>query len=156
LQKVPLSRRTLIGACAAAPAAAIPASADAQAGATLSPKMEELVRRNYAAWEAKDWPRLDSLLADDFTFSSAAPDDHISKAAFKTQCWDTQSPLIGAFDLLHVYGSGDEAFALYVCRTRNGKTFRNVEYLRARNGKLVAIECYFGGAGYPSAADSQH
>jgi len=34
------------------------------------------------------------LLADNFTFTSAAGDDHISKSAFKTQCWDTQVDFI--------------------------------------------------------------
>jgi hypothetical protein len=29
------------------------------------------------------------LLADNFTFTSAAGDDHISKSTFKAQCWDT-------------------------------------------------------------------
>jgi hypothetical protein len=32
---------------------------------------------------------------------------------------------------------------MYVWRTKNGKTFRNVEYLRLKDEKLKAIECYF-------------
>jgi hypothetical protein len=28
-----------------------------------------------------------------------------------------------------------------------------VEYLRVRDGKVEALECYFGGSGYPSAAN---
>jgi hypothetical protein len=44
---------------------------------------------------------------------------------------------------------------MYVCHTRNGKSFRNVEFVQLRNGKVAAIECYFGGqAGFPSAANS--
>ena len=62
---------------------------------------------------------VDALLADNFTFTSAAPDDHISKSTFKTQCWDTQSALIEAFDLQRVFGNGDEAFVEHVCRTKN-------------------------------------
>ena len=30
-------------------------------------------------------------MADNFTSSSAAGDDHISRSTFKTQCWDTQA-----------------------------------------------------------------
>ena len=48
--------------------------------------------------------------------------------------------------------SGNEAFVKYLCHTTNGKSFRNVEYLRISDGKVEALECYFGGAGYPSAA----
>jgi hypothetical protein len=51
-----------------------------------------------------------------------------------------------------VITSGNEAFVKYLCHTTNGKSFRNVEYLRVRDGKVEVLECYFGGAGYPSAA----
>jgi len=47
---------------------------------------DEIVRKYYAAWENKDLDSFNALLADNFTFSSAAGDDHISKSTFKTQC----------------------------------------------------------------------
>ena len=47
-------------------------------------------RRYYKAWEKKDWGPIDVLLAENFTFTSANKDDHISKSAFKTQCWECQ------------------------------------------------------------------
>jgi hypothetical protein len=54
--------------------------------------------------------------------------------------------------LQRVFGSGNEAFVLYVCRTKNGKTFRNVEYFRLKDDKVEAIECYFGAqSSFPSA-----
>ena len=53
-------------------------------------------------------------------------------------------------------GSGNEAFVMYVCRTKNGKAFRNVEYLRLREDKLEAIECYFGAqSSFPSAVEQR-
>jgi hypothetical protein len=55
-----------------------------------------------------------------------------------------------------VFGSGDEAFVMYDCRTKNNKTFRNVEYLRLRDGKVAAIECYFGSqSSFPSAVSAK-
>ncbi len=66
-------------------------------------------RKWYAGWGQKDWGPLDSLLADDFTFSSAAGDDHISKSAFKKQCWETQINFIGHFDLERVATGPDDA-----------------------------------------------
>lgn len=124
--------------------------------AGLSGTNEELIRRYYGGWEKKDWKLVDMLLADNFTFSSAAPDDHISKTTFKRQCWDTQSALIERFDLERVFGNGDEAFVKYLCHTKGGKSFRNVEYLRLKVRQVAAIECYFGGPGYPSAAGVGH
>jgi ketosteroid isomerase-like protein len=116
---------------------------------------DEIIRRWYAAWETKDWRLVDALLAEDFTFSSAAGDDHISKSAFKAQCWETQKAFIARFDLQRVFGSGNEAMVMYICHTVNGKTFRNVEYLRLKNDKVAAIECYFGAqASFPSAVSA--
>jgi ketosteroid isomerase-like protein len=130
--------------------------AGASGKAGLSQQTEQTIRNWYAAWEKKDWRPLDALLADDFTFTSAAGDDHISKTAFKAQCWETQIGFIDRFDLLGVFGSGNEALVLYACLTRNGKVFRNVEYVRLKDGKLEAIECYFGEqSSYPSAVSAK-
>ena len=152
-----MSRRYLLaagaGSLAVACGGATPAPSSAAApGAT---PQEGMVRKWYAAWETKDWGSLDTLAADDFTFSSAAGDDHISKSKFKAQCWDTQVALIDRFELESVVGNGNEVFVKYVCRTKNGKTFRNVEYFLLRNDKVESIECYFGGpSSFPSAVSA--
>jgi ketosteroid isomerase-like protein len=113
-----------------------------------------MIRSWYAAWEKKDWGSVDSLAADDFTFSSPAGDDHISKSTFKARCWDTQSALIERFELESVLDDGNEAFVKYVCRTKKGKAFRNVEHFTFKADKVAALECYFGEQmGYPAAAD---
>jgi ketosteroid isomerase-like protein len=152
-----MSRRNILeaGACALAAAVSVPQMASAKAETGLSPKSDNTIRKWYAAWEQKDWHPVDIMLADDFTFTSAAGDDHISKSAFKAQCWQTQINFIEGFDLLRVFGSGNEALVMYVCRTKNGKTFRNVEYIRLRDDKLEAIECYFGAqSSFPSAVST--
>ena len=152
-----MSRRTVFeaGACATALTTAIPGITDAQAETGLSPKKEETIRKYYTAWETRDWHPLDILLADNFTFTSANHDDHISKSTFKARCWESQIDFIERFELERVIGSGDDAFVMYVCRTKNGKTFRNVEYLRLSDYKVEAIECYFGGpSSFPSAVST--
>jgi len=157
MRETAMSRRSLLGAgaCALAAAATIPEIASARAQAGLSPKNEETVRKYYKEWETKDWHPVDILLADDFTFTSPL-DDHISKSAFRAGCWDTQIAFIERFDLRHVIGTGNEAFVMYVCHTTNGKTFRNVEYLRLRDEQVEAIECYFGAQNsFPSAVSGQ-
>ena len=150
-----MSRRTILEACALAAAAGIPQFASAQAETGLSPKSDEIIRKWYAAWEKKDWHPVDILLTDNFTFTSAAGDDHISKSAFKTKCWQSQIDFIERFDLQRVFGTGNEAFVMYVCRTKNGKSFRNVEYFRLKDDKVEAIECYFGAqSSFPSAVSA--
>lgn len=127
-----------------------PARASASGGRNSA--NEQIIRKWYAAWGNKDLDTFNALLADNFTFTSAAGDDHISRTAFKTQCWDTQVDFIAHFDLERITTGIDDAFVKYLCHTKNGKSFRNVEYLRIRNGKLVSIECYFGAqSSFPSA-----
>ena len=154
---IAMSRRSLLqaGAYALAGAAAFTGVASAHASTGLSTAKEEVIRRWYAAWEKKDWGPVDALLADNFTFSSAAGDDHISKGAFQEQCWKTQINFIKHFDLERVSTGADDAFVKYPCHTKDGKSFRNVEYLRIKNGKLQSIECYFGAqSSFPSAVST--
>jgi ketosteroid isomerase-like protein len=149
-----MSRRNLLAMGASALVGAAPLAGGATARALGGENLtnEEIVREWYAAWEKKDLGTFDRLLADNFTFTIAAGDDHISKSTFKTQCWDTQVDFIGHFDLERISTGTDDAFVKYLCHTKNGKSFRNVEYLRIRNGKLESIECYFGAqSSFPSA-----
>lgn len=150
MPRIAVSRRTLLatGACALV-SASLPGSAS---NSVQNVSNEEVVRRWYAAWEKRDWGPVDGLLAENFTFTSAAGDDHISKSTFKTRCWETQIDFIGHFDLERVATGTDDAFVKYLCHTKDGKSFRNVEYLRINNGQLESIECYFGAeSSFPSA-----
>ena len=154
-----MSRRTILetGMCALVAAATVPQLASARAEIGRSPKSDETIRKWYAAWEQKDWHPVDILLADDFTFTSAAGDDHINKSAFKARCWERHR-LILSSDLqlaASIWKAATRALVMYICRTKNGKTFRNVEYLRLREGQLEAIECYFGAqSSFPSAVST--
>ena len=154
MTRTTVPRRNLLatGACALVGAVTLPGLARASALGGPDLTNEEIIRKWYAAWEKKDLDTFNMLLADNFTFTSAAGDEHISKSAFKTQCWDTQVNFIDRFDLERVFGSGNEAFVKYLCHTKSGKSFRNVEYFRLSDGKVETIECYFGGKStFPSA-----
>jgi ketosteroid isomerase-like protein len=152
-----VSRRNLLatGACALVGVVILPEPGGASAFDGENLTNEEIIRKWYGAWEKKDLGTFDNLLADNFTFSSAAGDDHISKSTFKKQCWDTQVDFIEHFDLERITTGAEDAFVKYLCHTKNGKSFRNVEYLGIRNGKLVSIECYFGAqSSFPSAVSN--
>ena len=67
----------------------------------------------------------------------------------------TQIDFIGHFDLERITTGAEDAFVKYLCHTKDGKSFRNVEYLRIKNGKLESIECYFGAqSSFPSAVST--
>jgi ketosteroid isomerase-like protein len=154
-----MSRRDVLaagaGSLAVACAGATP-SASSAAGPSTTPH-EPIIRKWYGVWvEEKVWGSADALLTDDFTFSSAAGDDHISKAKFKAQCWDTQIAFIDRFDMESLVEKGNEAFVKYLGHTKNGKSFRNVEHITFRDDKIASIECYFGEqSSFPSAVSSE-
>jgi ketosteroid isomerase-like protein len=157
MTRITMSRRNLLatGACALVGAVSLPGAASASALGGQNSTNEEIIRKWYGAWKKKDLGTFDALLADNFTFTSVAGDDHISKSTFKTQCWDTQVDFIGDFDLERIATGAEDAFVKYLCHTTNGKSFRNVEYLRIKNGKLESIECYFGAqSSFPSAVSA--
>ena len=99
--RIAVSRRNLLatGACALVGAAEPAGTGKCQRIGGQNSTNEEIIRKWYAAWERRTWARSIALLADNFTFTSAAGDDHISKSTFKTQCWDTQVDFIGHFEL---------------------------------------------------------
>jgi ketosteroid isomerase-like protein len=152
-----MSRRSLLGAgtCALTGAVSLPGLASSSAMGGQNSTNEEIIRKWYAAWVNKDLGTFNMLLADNFTFSSAAGDDHISKSTFKTRCWDTQVEFIEHVDLERVITGAGDAFVKYLGHTKNGKSFRNVEYFRIKNGKFESLECYFGAqSNFPSAVSS--
>src|SRR5262252_6330865 len=128
MTRIAVSRRNLLatGTSALVGAAVLPGLASAGASGGQNLANEEIIRKWYTAWVKKDFDTFNNLQADNFTFSSAAGDDHISKSTFKTQCWDTQAPLISSCDLERVSTGADDAFVKYVGHTTNGKSFRNV------------------------------
>jgi ketosteroid isomerase-like protein len=157
MTRTAMSRRYLLAAGAGALAGAAGASGVVSAHAWIGrgTTNQEIIRKYYAAWEKKDWGPMDILLADDFTFMSAAQDSPFGKSVFKAQCWDSQIDFIERFDLEQVIANGNEAFVKYLGHTKNGKSFRNVEHLRFRGEKVEALYCYFGQkSSFPSAVSA--
>ena len=113
----------------------------------------KIIRTYFSGYEKKDWSITSSQLADGFTFTSPAPDDHIPLAVYKQRCWP-QSKFIKKIVFISIVQDGDHAFALYTGTTTDNKVIRNAEYYTFSNGKIKSIECFFGGtgAGYPTNA----
>ncbi len=110
---------------------------------------EKALRSYYTAFMTDNWSLIEPVLADGFTFSSPL-DDHISLATFKTRCWPNAKNT-KQFDLVKVVMNGDEAFVIYNGYTTGGKLFRNSDYFKFRNGKIVSYECFFGpGVNFPN------
>jgi ketosteroid isomerase-like protein len=111
---------------------------------------EKVVREYYTAYEKKDWHIMERILADEFTFSSPAGDDHIQLKVYKARCWPN-SENTKKFDLEKVVVVGDDAYVTYNGWTNDSRLFRNTERFRLRDGKIVENECFFGtGVNFPN------
>ncbi|HTF20128.1 MAG TPA: nuclear transport factor 2 family protein [Chryseolinea sp.] len=108
---------------------------------------ESTLRQYFSGWENKDWNLVSANLAPGFTFTSPAPDDHISIEKFKEKCW-IQTEHIKRFEYIRIMTFRNEALAIMHVITTEGKVIRNTEYfLFDEQGKIKSIEVFFGGTG---------
>ncbi|PWT76082.1 MAG: hypothetical protein C5B59_07370 [Bacteroidetes bacterium] len=120
------------------------------ANAALNAPNLKPVKGWYEAWLNKDWNLLTQVLADGFTFSSPL-DDHINLKAVKERCWSNAYKMKQA-DVEKVVVNGDNAFVISTGWTTEGKSFRNCDYFKLKNGKIMAYECFFGpGISFPNS-----
>jgi len=116
---------------------------------------EKTIKAYFSGWEKKDWNQVANQLAEGFTFTSAAPDDHISIEKFKEKCW-VQAQHIQRFEFPGIVGNDRQAFAIVHVITKENKTIRNVEYFNFENGKIKSIEVFFGGNGQGFPTNEKH
>lgn len=110
------------------------------------------IKGYFRGWEKKDWEMVARHLAADFTFTSPAPDDHLPTEKFRAKCWN-QAAHIAHFEFPEIAGDEQHVFAIVQVITTDNRVIRNVEYYTFRDGKIRAIEVFFGGsgAGFPTA-----
>ncbi len=111
---------------------------------------EKLIKQYYNSYEKKDWHSLELILSDKFTFTSPAGDNQIDLKTYKERCWPN-SDNTKNFALEKVIIDGDDAFVTYNGSTNDGKLFRNTEYFKFKDGKIISNECFFGpGKNFPN------
>lgn len=116
-------------------------------------KATELVKKYFAVFHSRDRATAETMLSDDFTFSSPL-DDKIDKAAYFKRCWpagDHQSAL--RFE--KIFGEDDEVFVTYSCALPAGTRFRNTEFFRTRAGQITKVEVYFGSETAATAQENE-
>ena len=104
--------------------------------------IEEKVRAVFDAYRARDADAFLALLHPDFSFTSPY-DDAIDRNAFMERCWPDNHSLT-AHDLKHVSTDGETAYVLYELGTPVGETYRNVERITFRDGRLYSMEVFLG------------
>ncbi len=108
----------------------------------MATSITTLVRRYFSAYETQDRQVLEDMLDERFTFSSPL-DDRINRAAYFARCWPN-SRTLRRITVEKIFEQGGEAFIRYEAESTTGKKFRNTEWFRFENGKLMEVQVYFG------------
>ena len=99
-------------------------------------------RALYEAFAAADRDAVETILADDFTFSSPA-DPVLDRAGYFERCWPNAGNL-DAFSFPRLVESGDEVVVTYEATRADGTRFRNTEVLTFAGEQVRRAEVYFG------------
>ena len=116
-------------------------------------KTTDLIRNYFAVFHARDRAAAETMLSDDFTFSSPL-DDRINKAAYFARCWP-QGERQSALQIEKIFGEGDEVFVTYSCAQPDGTRFRNTEFFRTGAGRITQVEVYFGSETPPAGQEAE-
>lgn len=103
---------------------------------------ESLVRMAFDAYVRKDRTMIESLLSDNFHFTSPY-DDHIDRDEYFERCWPGSKD-VDHIDVLAVGLSDEEALAHYEVFMKDGSHFKNVDTFTIRDGMIIEQETYFG------------
>jgi ketosteroid isomerase-like protein len=112
------------------------------------------VRALYEAYRAKDRAAAERIIAEDFRFFSPW-DNGLDRRQYFEICWPN-SQRFQEFKLTDAIADGERVFVTYEILTRNGERFRNAEVLTVRNGRVSAVEVYFGWDIPHRVAQGQH
>jgi ketosteroid isomerase-like protein len=102
----------------------------------------EIVRAYFSAYETKDRAALESLLHENFTFSSPHDPD-LDRQSYFERCWPN-SVNTSAFEIQHLVEREGHAFVLYECTPKVGAAFSNAEYFRVVEGKVTKVQVFYG------------
>lgn len=109
--------------------------------------VEQAARAVFGAYSTGDREAIEEILAADFQFTSPY-DDAIDREAYFQRCWPGHEQMRG-IEVEKVMVDGDEAFVTYVVQMKDGRLFRNTEFMRFVGGELASVNVYFG-ASYAS------
>jgi ketosteroid isomerase-like protein len=105
-------------------------------------EIAHVVRRCYESYPRQDRAAIESLLADDFHFTSPL-DNRIDRRTYFERCWPNGREM-AAIDIHRLVIDVDRVYVTYEVRMRDDRRFRNTEVLTVRDGRITDVEVYFG------------
>jgi ketosteroid isomerase-like protein len=97
-----------------------------------------IAKASYQAYVDKDRKTIESLLAEDFHFTSPL-DNRINRKTYFERCWPNSAQLTD-FAFIRAVAAGGSVFVTYEATTKSGKRFRNTEVMTIRDGQIQEVE----------------
>lgn len=104
--------------------------------------MRRAIRTAYEAYANDDRDALESVIAEEFSFTSPY-DNAIDREEYFRRCWPNHKTT-ASMAIERVFIDGDGAYVTYVTTNTSGRSSRNTEYLTFRGSKIASVEVYFG------------
>ena len=101
-----------------------------------------LVRQSFQAYVDKDRASIESVLAQDFHFSSPL-DNRIDRETYFKRCWPN-SETTKDFKFIRVFQEDNQVVVTYVGENMDGSHFRNTEVFTISDNMISEVEVYFG------------
>jgi hypothetical protein len=102
----------------------------------------DMIRGIFRAYLSNDRKLVEDAFSGEFRFTSPF-DDNIDKATYFARCWQN-SDWIERHELERIFVDGDAAFVTYRCVAKDGKSFRNTEFIVFDGDRVKRIDVYFG------------
>jgi ketosteroid isomerase-like protein len=110
--------------------------------AMTAERMRRAINEAYRAYETNDRATIESLIAEDFTFTSPY-DEAIDRNAYFERCWPNHHTT-AKINVQRISIDGNSAYVTYLNTCTDGRTFNNTEYLTFNGGKIASVEVFFG------------
>ena len=107
------------------------------------PTIDQLIRGYFKTWIARDREAMERVVASDFHFTSPL-DNRLDRDIFFARCWPGGDAM-AAIDIQRLIPQDNSsAFVTYELTMKDGRRFRNTEFITTRGGQLIDVEVYFG------------
>ncbi|HEY8940535.1 MAG TPA: nuclear transport factor 2 family protein [Cellvibrio sp.] len=102
----------------------------------------DITKACFDAYVKKDRAAIEELINTEFSFTSPL-DNHIDRKTYFERCWPNSEHIAG-FKFINLVPHEDKVFVIYEGKSTGGEIFRNTEVFTVREGKIIAVEVYFG------------
>jgi ketosteroid isomerase-like protein len=102
----------------------------------------ELSRSCFEAYQRGDRALLESVLSEDFQFTSPY-DDHLDRATYFVHCWPNHDRM-RSVTVEQIFEQHGQTIVTYVVETMDGRRFHNVELHAFSGDQIRKVEVFFG------------